>query len=162
MKESTLMVNHFPHISRLVDLPADLAKEAFDAVAAGHAGGEGGGAWRVVVSSGRLDLARPEIVSASPRTYWPYRRVRGRLRPAGTWRGLAVELELLPWSDARTELGLALIRGPGPLTVGLNRPYLRVGGDVLEGLRLAMEDWLVALLWGFTTAAEDEFATPFL
>jgi hypothetical protein len=156
------MTNDFPHISRLVDLPADLAKEAFDRVASGRAGGEGEGAWRVVVSSGRLDLEGPGIVSSPPGTYWPYRRVGGRLRPAGTWRGLAVELELLPWSDVRTELGLALVRGPGPLAVGLNRAYLRVGGDVLEGLRLAMEDRLVALLWGLTTVAEEEFATPFL
>jgi len=151
----------FPHISRLVDLPPDLAREAFDVTARDLAQGHDGTAWTIAVPSGRLDLGGNGIFSGSPGGSWPYRQVTGRLRAPWMRKGLVVQLELLPWSDTHTELGLGLPGAPRLLGRRHDRAYLRVGGEVLEALRSAMNDRLATLVttrWARGT--EEEFAAP--
>src|SRR5207247_2020354 len=63
----------FPHISRLVDLPPDLAREAFDQTARDLARGPAGTAWTIAVPAGRVDLRGNGILSGSPQGSWPYR-----------------------------------------------------------------------------------------
>jgi hypothetical protein len=72
-----------------------------------------------------------------------------------------VELELLPWSKARTALGLSLTKRRGPFTNWYHRSYLRTGGDVLDALRVAMQARPAAAVdelmkWW----AGEDFATP--
>jgi hypothetical protein len=151
----------FPHISRLVDLPPDLARESFDMTTRDLARGPAGTPWTIAVPSGRLDLRRNGILSDSPRGSWPYRQVTGRLRAPWMRNGLLVQLELLPWSDTHTELGLGLLVAPRLLGGRHGRAYLRVGGDVVEALRSAMNDRLANLVttrWARGT--EEEFAVP--
>ena len=150
----------FPTISRLVDLPPDLAREAFDVTARDLAWGHEGTAWTIVVPSGRLDLRGNGIPSGSPGGYWPYRQVTGRLRAPWMGKGLVVRLELLPWSDTHTELGLGLPDALRLLGARHGRPYLRVGGDVVEGLRSAMHDRLATVLSGWVRGTEEQFAAP--
>jgi hypothetical protein len=149
----------FPHISRLVDLPPALAREAFDVTARDLARGHAGTAWTIAVPSGRLHLRGNGILSGS-RGYWPYRQVTGRLRAPWMGKGLVVQLELLPWSDTRTELGLGLPAASRLLGARHGRAYLRVGGDVVEALRSAMDDRLATVLSGWVRGTEEEFAAP--
>lgn len=150
----------FPYISRLVDLPPDLAREAFDVTARDLARGRQGTAWAIAVPSGRLDLRGNGILSGSPGGTWPYRQVTGRLRAPWMRKGLIVQLELLPWSDTRTELGLGLPGAPGLLGGRHDRAYLRVGGEVVEALRFAMNDRLAALVSSWARGTGEEFTAP--
>ena len=148
----------YPYISRLVELPPDLAKVGFDAVAS-ECAGESSRAWEVVVPGGLLELDGPGVVPLLPGAYAPYRKVGGVLRRG--WSGLGtsvpVELELLPWSASRTELGLTArgVRGPRRLSV---RRYLEVGGAALDGLRSVVMDWPGSLLGGLADGWEEELA----
>jgi len=151
----------FPYISRLVDLPPDLAREAFDLTSRDLARRDADTAWTIAVPSGRLDLGGNGILSGSPAGSWPYRQVTGRLRAPWMRKGLIVQLELLPWSDTHTELGLGLPGAPRLLGGRHDRAYLRVGGDVVEALRSAMNDRLAAtLISSWARGTVDEFAAP--
>jgi hypothetical protein len=75
-------------------------------------------------------------------------------------KGLIVQLELLPWSDTHTELGLGLPGAPRLLGRRHDRAYLRVGGDVVEALRSAMDDRLATLVSTRWARGTEEFAAP--
>ena len=150
----------FPHISRLVDLPPGLAREAFDLAARDLARGPAGAAWTIAVSAGRLDLCGNGILSGSRQPSWPYRQVTGRLRAPWMRKGLIVELELLPWSDTHTELGLGLPGSAGLFGGRHERAYLRVGGEVVEALRSAMDDRLATIVSTRWARGTEEFAAP--
>lgn len=148
----------YPYISRLVELPPDLAKVAFDAVAS-ECAGESSRAWEVVVPGGLLELDGPGVVPLLPGGYAPYRKVGGVLRRgwSGLGAGLPVELELLPWSASKTELGLTAMGGQGPRRLSVRR-YLEVGGVALEGLRAGVTAWPDSLLRGLADDWEEELA----
>ena len=147
----------YPYISRVVDLPPDLAKAAFDAVAS-ECAGETNRPWEVVVPGGLVELDGPGMVPLLSSGYGPYRKVRGTLRRG--WSGLGatvpVELELLPWSDSRAELGLTAV-GTYPRLVSVHR-YLKVGGAAVDGLRSAITYWPDCPLEGLVPDWEQEVA----
>jgi hypothetical protein len=151
-------VNLYPYISRVVDLPPDLAKAAFDAVAS-ECAGESSRAWEVVVPGGLLELDGPGVVPLLAGGYAAYRKVGGVLRRG--WSGLGasvpVELELLPWSASKTELGLTPMGSWGPRRLSVRR-YLEVGGAALDGLRSAVRVWPDCLLGGLAEDWEAELA----
>jgi hypothetical protein len=101
--------------------------------------------------SGRLllagDLARAETEGGR------LRAVRGTLRPAGWARHpVAVQLELLPWSRSKSELGLIhAARAWWAPSERQRQAYLRAAHDILGVLRRALEgpppDWLSRLVF---------------
>jgi hypothetical protein len=158
MEDEGGFVNLYPYISRIVDLPPDLAKAAFDAVAS-ECAGESSRAWEIVVPGGLLELDGPGVVPLLPGGYAAYRKVGGVLRRgwSGLGAGLPAELELLPWSASRTELGLTPMGGLGPWRPSIRR-YLEIGGAALEGLRSAIMGWPDSLLGGLDDDWEEELA----
>ncbi len=95
------MIPHFsyPFVSRLVPLPPDLAAMALD-FALAHPD-----------EAGPLSLdgpvGRPDNRESGNRGYQALRRAPGRLFPGRRrGRGVAVILELLPWSAGKSELAL--------------------------------------------------------
>jgi hypothetical protein len=124
----------FPGItyaSRLVDVPPGAAEIGFDLACRGG--------MAVTVASGRLEITDVLPVHPPRRGYYPSRRLRGFLRPAGWLQAaVSVDLELLPWSSRWTELGLVPLVRRWPLTVSTPR-YFRAAHDVLDQLVRAIE-----------------------
>ena len=126
----------YPYVSHLLDLPPEVAELHFDLACLGLAadGRRSHTTGRSVleVPSGRLELDRTARAVLGRRAYQPWRALRGTLRPVGWWAsGIAVDLELLPWSATRSEL--ALIAGPTrPARRVGERRYLRLAHDVLD------------------------------
>jgi hypothetical protein len=126
----------YPYVSHLLDLPPEVAELHFD-LACLHLAADGRlsdttGRPVLAVRSGRLEFDRAHRPVESRRAYHPWRAVRGTLHPLGWWAsGIAVDLELLPWSATRSEL--ALVAGPvrHPGRIG-ERRYLRLAHDVLH------------------------------
>src|SRR4051812_33151671 len=92
------------YVSRVLELPPLVAQAAFDAVRPSDPHGGGlllRGAWRVTAREGyrRTSGARG----------MPYRS-QPALIVLARGRRWAVELELVPWSPQRTELGLCFMR----------------------------------------------------
>ena len=146
----------FPFLSRVLDLPPLVAQAAFDAVRGDHRLQGGPMQWSVQVPAGSLELAGPGWVSPPPRTcYWSYRAVPGTIRPA-SWPptgAVAVRLELLPWSDIRTALGLGVRRVPffaSPVV------YADVASAALDVLRDEMQHWALHELFEL----DDNLDTP--
>jgi hypothetical protein len=128
----------YPYVSHLLDLAPEVAEFHFDLACLGLvADGRRSvttGRPMLEVPSGRLEFDRPVRFVAGRRAYLPRRAVRGMLQPAG-WgvSGIAVDLELLPWSATRSEL--ALVAGPVRRSghIGEGR-YLRLAHEVLDVL----------------------------
>jgi hypothetical protein len=76
------------YLSRVVDLPIAIAEILFD------------DATQSLGSAARSD---PRAVGTA---LLPARRVRTQLRAPLPWPGVPVEIELMPWSRSRTEIGL--------------------------------------------------------
>ena len=121
------------YMSRRLDLPPLLAQAAYDA----YVDDGDQGRWLVTTDTARLELSGPVRQPPAAPGWQPLRRqsgvlVAGRLR----W---PVELELLPWSRDRTELGLfpqsRLLRTFPPATVTL------AGHELLRGLAASMHAW---------------------
>src|SRR5438105_11923028 len=118
----------YPYVSHLVLLPPDTAEVSLDLVyfrlaVDGPRSGTSGLPF-VPVRCGRLELAPPNPPSGPRRGYGPCRALRGTLYPARA-RGIAVELELLPWSATKSELALIAGSTRRPSLVAGDR-YLRV------------------------------------
>jgi hypothetical protein len=76
------------YLSRVVDLPVALAEVLFD---------------DATQSLGPAARSEPTAVGTS---MLPARRVRTQLRGPLPWPGVTVEIELMPWSRSRSEIGL--------------------------------------------------------
>ena len=95
------------YVSRVVPLPAQTAADALDAALAGlcpelvHGGPALVGLGRCALAIARVepDMGEPVLRSLS-----------GTLRTASGWPAARVRLELTPWDDHRTELGMGLER----------------------------------------------------
>ena len=79
------------------------------------------------------------------------RRVSGRLRHRRHLVGMAVEVELAPWSDRRCQIGIRPRAHTVPMTDGLRRRRyfdlaLKAAGGLAQALELWVEDWLAAQL----------------
>jgi hypothetical protein len=123
------------YISRVADLPPSLADVAFaDRVrrADGH----------LAVPSGtfRVDAVLPRPQPCT-NTLLPLQRVRGRLQRGGLGVSIPVELELTPWSNARTDVGLRYMGRRIPGGRARSR-YFAIGSEVVELLVAALEVWL--------------------
>jgi hypothetical protein len=76
------------YLSRVVDLPVAIAEILFD---------------DATQSLGPAARSEPPPVGTS---MLPVRRVRMRLHGPLPWAGVPVEIELMPWSRSRTEIGV--------------------------------------------------------
>lgn len=135
-----------PYLSRRLELPALVAQAAFDAVRLTHSPGPPSTRWEIWASAGLLQLRGDGNLERPSRDcFWPYREVRGRLRPVRRWwhPAITVRVELVPWSESRTSLGLYAWRYP---TLATARSYLQVGRPILEILATEIEAWAFAEL----------------
>lgn len=115
----------------LVPLPPGAAEIGFDLACRGGVA--------VTVPTGRLEITDVLPLPSPQRGYYPSRRLRGILRPAGWPRAsIPVEIELLPWSSGMSELGLLPLSRRWPNLVSPPR-YFRVVHDVLDQLVRAIE-----------------------
>lgn len=124
-----------PYMWRIADVPPDAAAGAFDQILARHRSGE----WSSSIELGWGEL-RLGVPSADARAVpWSLRHVTGMLRSRrGSYR-IRVELDLLPWSDSRTELGLRPVRRWPPVLLSPD-PYYWHGANALERLVEEMHD----------------------
>jgi hypothetical protein len=121
------------YVSRVLDLPPLVAQAAFDAVRPSDPHGRGilvGGALRVAAREG---YRRTSGARGMPYRSQPAVIVVARVR---RW---AVELELVPWSPRRTELGLFFM---GNRLAALPSPSaVAAGVQIVELLRTKLEVW---------------------
>ena len=139
-----------PYVSRVVVVAPDTAVAGVDFAArclAVEPSGRSGPSWVIEAGSGRLLLG--PVTDRQPAGYLALRTAPGVLRPAG-WVScpVSVELEVLPWSESRSELGLiarARTSWSAP-THRAQQAYLRAAHDVLDVLGRALEapppEWL--------------------
>jgi hypothetical protein len=135
-----VMPSHY--VRRVVRLRPKTAQAAFAAVAAnGAVPGQTPERCVVVVPSGRLEFEPPGAAFDCGTKPWVFWRTRGTLRRRWSPLALPVELELVPWSSARVELGLRLDRrcNPGRRFLDAAHEALRTLGAAMEG---QLEEWL--------------------
>ncbi|MCU1487898.1 MAG: hypothetical protein JWN67_4644 [Actinomycetia bacterium] len=149
------------YVSRVVALPPGVACQVFDACRADRQ-------YRSVDLSRWTVPAGPTVflslhgdgttVAPDPTRSWAMRTVPATLHAARLGGTFAVELELNPWSAARSELGIRL--------VGRKRPsarYVRAAGAVVDALVSELDlRGLLALHPSHTTgtaSARQEVAT---
>lgn len=130
-----------PYQYSVLDLPADAAAAALDRCLEDWALRRGDG--RSGIQLGRAQLLLddwPTPVERRPRSAsWPVRRIVGTLRSKRGWHRVKVEVELLPWSSDRAELGLRPLRWP--LRFLARRQYLRYGGMALDHIAAEIREW---------------------
>jgi hypothetical protein len=116
------------YLSKVATLPARIAPELFDRWCRTVAGPSPA----VTVPDGDLVIDHGTLERyASPGAAYPYRRLRGRLRFRSPFvRDVDVEVELAPWSGAKSELALRCAgrRAPG---VRRRARFHALGIDVL-------------------------------
>lgn len=119
------------YVNRVLDLPPLVAQASYDALAQ-QSGGEG----VLTATNARLQLHAPVRMPVGA-GYQPYRSQPGTLMT--DWLRWPFELELLPWSDDRTELGLRPISrrfSPFP-----PEPIVRAGQRLLSALTENLLNW---------------------
>jgi hypothetical protein len=129
----------FPYLPRLTGLPPLVAQAAFDAVRVTRSRRGQPANWDVEVRGGCLHLHGDGRVPPPPRPcFWSYREVPGRIR--STWWHVAVpvRLELVPWSETRTALGLSV---RGPYHLASEAVYQQVGRAALDVLAAELDAW---------------------
>ena len=138
------MTYRFPgpsYIERVVPIPHGAAAIALDLALLdiGAGSSSAGARWILETGDGRLMLAAPSERAApgSLSGVSPLRHTRGVIR-AGMFR-FGVELELFPWSESASALGLRPLSSR-PRHFG-SETYYRVGGAGLEHLRDEMLRW---------------------
>ena len=132
--------NRLPYLTRVLDLPPLVAQAAFDATRWARARPSQPSAWAIATGAGRLELHGDGLVTPPPRPcYWSYREVPGRIRSSGWQPPIPCRLELVPWSDVRTALGL---HADGiPLLYADEHLYAEVGQAALRTLAADLETW---------------------
>lgn len=146
-KEDAPMSRHIAqtwYMDRVVDLPPAIAAVCFDDVRADLCADPANpaGRWSIRADEEVLELAGTGVLSSGQTGWRVLRRLHGSLRSPGGWVRLPVELELLPWSSRRTEVGL---RPRGRLGPGPGSFYVRGGNAVLDRL---MDELHPAVAWG--------------
>lgn len=143
----------YPYVSCVLEVAPEVAGIGFDFTCRSlslESPRRAAPSWIVEAASGQLMLGH-HVARAAPEARLPLRAVRGVLRPAGwgSWPA-PVQLELVPWSRSRSELGLISVGRSwfAPSERSL-RAYLRATHDVLDVLRRALEApppaWLARL-----------------
>jgi hypothetical protein len=133
-----------PYISRVVDLApaaaiAALERCRLELLLRSIMGAQG---WAIELPWGRLELADAGVYPEPPRPRhpWPLRRFKGVLRSRRGGYRIGVELELIPWSEERSELCLRP-SGRWPPHLLRERPYFRYGSAALDQLAREMIEW---------------------
>jgi hypothetical protein len=123
------------YISRVLAMPLEDAADAFDRLAFQRA--DGSGRWTVWLPAVAMDVLGgiAPIEPPRPGIVWAARRADARLR-TGLHR-IPVELEILPWSQEATEIGLRPLARPG-FGLATWEPYLRAGIHAMDALARAM------------------------
>lgn len=131
---------NLPYLTQVLELPPLVAQAAFDAARSARTHQARPAVWGIGTAAGRLELRGGGLIPPPPRPcYWSYRHVPGRIRSTGWHPPIAVGLELVPWSDTRTALGLH-VEGH-PLIYADEHLYLDVGQAALRTLAAALEGW---------------------
>lgn len=116
------MLSGYPNVSKVVDVDPQTASEAFDAMILDPAIAAD------LIPAGALLRARPTRYDA-------WRRLPATLRATGRrGHGLEVVLELLPWSNSRSELAISTVQRPGLMAERSIAVYLRAATHSLETL----------------------------
>jgi hypothetical protein len=125
------------YVSRVIPLPPGVARQLFDACRVDRQYRSADPSrWTVPAGpTHRLELHGPgHTVAADVTRSWALRSCPGTFRSARVGGTFAVELELNPWSGARSELGLRF--------VGRRRPTVRAigaAGAVVDALASELE-----------------------
>jgi hypothetical protein len=132
------------YMSVLLDIPPEDADAAFDRCRTDLTSrtAKGRGRWSIELEGARVELRGGGRRCEPPRpsAVWPLRVVGGTLRSRGAvWR-VPVELQLFPWSEARTELGLRPARRWLPRFL-VAEPYFLYGRAALEQLGSEIVEW---------------------
>ncbi len=130
----------FPYLVRVTGIPPLVAQAAFDGLRVGRCHPQQPTWWELRVPGGCLQLRGTGRLSPPPRRcYWSYREVPGTIR-SGWWpAAVPVRLELVPWSETRTAVGLSVRGRPYHLASGA--VYQRIGGAALEVVAAEVEAW---------------------
>jgi hypothetical protein len=116
------MISGYPNVSQVFDVDPQTAAEAFDVMILDPA------------IAADLIPAGP-LVRARPTRYDAWRRLPATLRQAGgRGRGVGVVLELLPWSNTRSELAIHTAQRPGLMAERSVQAYLRAATRSLDTL----------------------------
>jgi hypothetical protein len=106
------MLSGYPNVSQVLDVDPQTAAEAFDVMILDPA------------IAADLIPAGP-LLRARPARYDAWRRLPATLRTGRRGHGVGVVLELLPWSNSRSELAISTARRPGLLLERSVQAYLR-------------------------------------
>src|SRR5687767_10022434 len=121
------------YVFRLVEEEPATAARALD-----HLHDRDGDATVIPFDGGRLELRSDDVQRAPALAYLPWRRHEGVLH-LGRLRTVPVDVELLPWSNSRTELAMRP-RGGRRASVGVaGDRYFRAAGRALEAVRERLE-----------------------
>ena len=135
-----------PYIWRVLSISPEPAAAAFDRCLAESAVLAADRRERpsLQTSGGRLRLDSPVATLEPPgrSIAWPLRRATGVLSAKWGYR-VKVELEVMPWSDDATEIGVRP-RGHWPPTMRSQKPYYRQGMAALNTLSTQMTEWAEA------------------
>src|SRR5262249_51889878 len=123
---------------------------AFDAQGHRLARKDSPATWAIETDSSELRIFGSGVV-ARHAPACALRRADGHLRQGRTRRPIAVEVELMPWSDSRCEIGIRPRGHKVPTTDGLaQRRYFALAVEAAQGLVCALEcqveRWMLAQL----------------
>ena len=133
-------------MNRVLDVPPLVAQAAYDA----HTE-QPGDEWVLSTANARL-LLRGPVRTPAGAGYQPYRSQPGTLMT--DWMRWPVQLELLPWSDLRTELGLRPMSRrfspfpPDAVVRAGHRLLAALGENLLSWAEQPLVDWATSLSGG--------------
>lgn len=138
------------YVARPLDLPPLTAQAAFDAQGHHLPPEDSLKTWAIETDSSELRIFGSGVVAR----YGPacaLRRADGHLRRARKPRPIAVEVEVVPWSDSCCQIGIRPRGRNVSMTGGLaRRHYFALAVEAAQGLACALEsevkDWMVAQL----------------
>jgi hypothetical protein len=137
-----------PYIGRVVELSPAAAVDALERcrLESGLRRSDESARWTILMAWGSLELRGAGDYPEPPRAthVWPLRRFKGLLRSRRGGYRVGVELELVPWSDERTELGLRP-SGKWPPLFLRQLPYYRHGAAALDQLVREMTEWATVI-----------------
>jgi hypothetical protein len=133
------------YVARPLDLPPLTAQAAFDAQRHRLTRTDSLATWAIETDSSELRIFGSGVV-ARHGPACALRRADGHLR-RGRRRPIDVEVEVLPWSDTRCEIGIRPRGGKVLMTDGLvRRHYFALAVKTAQGLASALqfqvEDWM--------------------
>lgn len=138
------------YVARPLDLPPLTAQAAFDAQGDRLPRKDSLAGWAIETESSELRIFGSGVV-ARHGPACALRRVDGQLHWGRKRRPIAIELEVVPWSDTRCQIGIRPRGRQVPMTDGLaRRRYFALASNAAQGLACALEsqveEWMATQL----------------